>query len=125
MHSYTCALSESLLSVVGLVSERLNARFLLKLQAQFAQLPFSLLSSSKEENRALSSMVATRFQKRVALEKSNPLKEPGILHRILDYLGLGHYLFIALVNREWKLLYGTLNPCKLEGLDEEHFFCKS
>eukprot|EP00953_Heterococcus_sp_UTEX-ZZ885_P028555 15222-Heterococcus_DN1.PRE.1 len=67
-------------------------------------------------------MVATRYQKRVALEKSNPLQEPGILHRILDYLGLGHYLFIALVSREWKQLYSTLSPYKVDSLDEDRFF---
>jgi hypothetical protein len=61
-------------------------------------------------------MVATRLQKRVALEKSNPLNEPGILHRVLDCLGLGHYLFIALVNSEWKLLYESFEPCKAVGI---------
>jgi hypothetical protein len=69
-------------------------------------------------------MVATRLQKRVAVDKSNPLKEPGILHRVLGCVGPGHWLFIALVNSEWKLWYESLDTCKVDGIDEEGQFVK-
>jgi hypothetical protein len=64
-------------------------------------------------------MIATRLQKRVALHKSNPLQEPGILHRVLECCGLGQWLFIALVNSEWKLLYESLSSHKVDSMTEE------
>jgi hypothetical protein len=51
-------------------------------------------------------MVGTRKQKRsAAADSRNPLQQADILQRVLDYVGPGHWCFVAEVCRVWKVLY--------------------
>jgi hypothetical protein len=50
-------------------------------------------------------MVSTRAQKRSATDVSNPLHQPGILQRVLDYVGAAHWCFVAEVSSLWRVLY--------------------
>jgi hypothetical protein len=43
--------------------------------------------------------------KRSAADSSNPLQQPGILQHVLDYVGPGHWCFIAEVSSFWRDLY--------------------
>jgi hypothetical protein len=47
-------------------------------------------------------MVATRAQKRSAADIRNPLHQSGILQRVLDYVGPGHWCFVAEVSSLWR-----------------------
>jgi hypothetical protein len=53
-------------------------------------------------------MVATRAQKRYAVDNSNPLCQTGILQRVLSYVGPGHWFFLSTVSSFWKDLYSSL-----------------
>eukprot|EP00953_Heterococcus_sp_UTEX-ZZ885_P008629 5166-Heterococcus_DN1.PRE.2 len=50
-------------------------------------------------------MVSTRSRKRSATDVSNPLHQPGILQRVLDYVGAAHWCFVAEVSSLWRDLY--------------------
>eukprot|EP00953_Heterococcus_sp_UTEX-ZZ885_P006630 4048-Heterococcus_DN1.PRE.1 len=50
-------------------------------------------------------MVAARAQKRSVKESLNPLQHAGILQRVLDYVGPGHWCFVAEVSKLWRELY--------------------
>jgi hypothetical protein len=50
-------------------------------------------------------MTAIRPQKRSAADSRNPLEQTGILQRVLDYVGPGHWLFVTEVNFLWRLMY--------------------
>jgi hypothetical protein len=58
-------------------------------------------------------MVATRAQKRSALDSSSPLLRPGILQNVLSYVGPGQHLFVALVSKWWKEINATLETHQL------------
>jgi hypothetical protein len=53
-------------------------------------------------------MVATRAQKRSAADSRNPLQQAGILLRVLDYVGPGHWCFVAEVSSLWRELYSKV-----------------
>jgi Ankyrin repeats (3 copies) len=59
------------------------------------------------------------LQNHKAAEQNDPLNEPGILLQILDYVGLGSWLFTALVNSEWKQLYERVVSHEAEGVNED------
>jgi hypothetical protein len=51
-------------------------------------------------------MMNTQAQKRSATDdESSPLRQAGILQQMLDYVGPGHWYFIAAVSKLWKDLY--------------------
>jgi hypothetical protein len=58
-------------------------------------------------------MVATRSQKRRAAEISNPLNNSGVLQNVLSYVGAGHHLFVALVNKDWREMHRSLESQEL------------
>jgi hypothetical protein len=47
----------------------------------------------------------TRAQERYADDNRNPLRQVGILKRVLDYVGPGHWYFVSTVSKLWKDLY--------------------
>jgi hypothetical protein len=53
-------------------------------------------------------MVATRAQKRCVADSKNPLQHTGILQRVLDYVGSGHWCFVAEVSSLWRALYARV-----------------
>jgi hypothetical protein len=55
----------------------------------------------------------TRAKKRASLDASNPLLQTGILQIVFSYVGIGHHLFVAPVNRRWKDMYATLKSQRL------------
>jgi hypothetical protein len=58
-------------------------------------------------------------RKKRATQKCNPFSESGVLQRVLDFVGAGHCLFMALVSREWRLLYSQVADCIAEGVDDD------
>jgi hypothetical protein len=46
-----------------------------------------------------------RAQRRSAADSSTPLHEAGTLRRVLDYVGGGHWCFVAEVNSLWREVY--------------------
>jgi hypothetical protein len=44
-------------------------------------------------------------QKRSTANSSNPLEQAGILQHVLDYVGPGHWCFVAEVSSLWGELY--------------------
>jgi hypothetical protein len=50
-------------------------------------------------------MVATRAQKRSVKESLNPLHQAGILRHVLDFVGPGHWRFVAEVSSLWRDVY--------------------
>jgi hypothetical protein len=50
-------------------------------------------------------MVAIRAQKPSAIDSSNSLQQSGILQRVLDYVGPGHWCFVAQANSFWRDVY--------------------
>jgi hypothetical protein len=53
-------------------------------------------------------MNVTRDQKRSAVDSESPLEQAGILQRVLNYVGPGHWWFVAAVNELWKERYTTV-----------------
>jgi hypothetical protein len=49
-----------------------------------------------------------KVQKRSEPYRHGPLLEPGILQRVLSFVGPGHWLFVATVSRLWKELYARV-----------------
>jgi hypothetical protein len=58
------------------------------------------------------------MRKKRAAHKCNPFSELGVLQRVLEYVGAGHCLFIALVSHQWKQLYEKVADCTVEGVDD-------
>jgi hypothetical protein len=50
-------------------------------------------------------MYAAKAQKFDASDIRHPLQQTGILQRVLDYVGPGHWLFVAEVSSLWRELY--------------------
>jgi hypothetical protein len=53
-------------------------------------------------------MVATRAQKRCTADSKNPLQQAGIIERVLDFVGPGHWCFVAEVSSLWRGLYARV-----------------
>jgi hypothetical protein len=53
-------------------------------------------------------MVATRAQKRCAVESSNPLCQTAILQKVLSYVGPGHWFFLSTVSSLWREWYSRV-----------------
>jgi hypothetical protein len=68
-------------------------------------------------------MVATRAQKRSAADNSNPLQQHCILQRILDFVGPGHWRFLAEVSRLWRDLYIQVSSREMQLVDFETISC--
>jgi hypothetical protein len=49
---------------------------------------------------------------------SNPLLETGVLQNVLSYVGPGHCLFVAPVNKRWNDVYATVESKKLAYCDD-------
>jgi hypothetical protein len=49
-------------------------------------------------------MILSRTQKRSAADSSNPLQQVGILQHVLNYVGPGHWCFVAEVSL-WRDIY--------------------
>jgi hypothetical protein len=64
-------------------------------------------------------MVATRAYKKAAVENKNALLYPDILRRILSFVGLGQYAFIATVSRGWKQVYASVPRHQAGGIDRD------
>jgi hypothetical protein len=57
-----------------------------------------------------------KVQKRSEPYRHEPLLEPGILQRVLSFVGPGHWLFLATVSRLWKELYARVAANELSKL---------
>jgi hypothetical protein len=57
--------------------------------------------------------MAARMHNRSAADRSNPLFESGILQIVLNYVGLGHHLYLRPVSSWWQEVYVTLNSQRL------------
>jgi hypothetical protein len=71
-------------------------------------------------------MVATRAQKRSAKDSLNPLQHAGILQRVLDYVGPGHWCFLAEVSSLWRDVYRRVAEVEVQAIgcyDKEHVVC--
>jgi hypothetical protein len=53
-------------------------------------------------------MVEIREQKRSTTDNRNPLQQAGSLQRVLNYVGPGHWCFVAEVSSWWSTLYKTI-----------------
>jgi hypothetical protein len=62
-------------------------------------------------------VVATRAHKKAAVENKNMLLYPDILRRVLSFVGLGQYAFIATVSRGWKQVYASVPRHQADGID--------
>jgi hypothetical protein len=62
-------------------------------------------------------MDATTAQKRSATDNINPLQHAGILQRVLDYVGPGHWCFVAEVCGQWRDLYKKVASTELKTTD--------
>jgi hypothetical protein len=58
-------------------------------------------------------------RKKRAAHKCNPFSELGVLQRVLEYVGAGQCLFIALVSHQWKQLYEKVADCTVKGVDDD------
>jgi hypothetical protein len=58
-------------------------------------------------------MADAREQKRSAIDNCNPLQHSGVLQIVLSYVGLGHYFYVALVSKQWRDLYASLQSKQL------------
>jgi hypothetical protein len=61
-------------------------------------------------------MIATRAAKRSAVDSRNPLQQAGILQRVLDYVGPGHWRFVAEVSRLWRELYSRVADVVMQAI---------
>jgi hypothetical protein len=61
-------------------------------------------------------MLSSRAQKDSAADSSNPLQQAGILQRVLDYVGPGHWCFLAEVSSLWRNLYTRVASRELQGM---------
>jgi hypothetical protein len=50
-----------------------------------------------------------------ANSSSNPLRDPGILHHILSFVGPGHWLAYATISSFWRDVYATLASIQMIG----------
>eukprot|EP00953_Heterococcus_sp_UTEX-ZZ885_P009556 5618-Heterococcus_DN1.PRE.1 len=75
--------------------------------AVFPVLSSSSSSSSSKQQLARSgqSMMSSELLKRSAADSGNPLQQPLILQHVLDYVGPGHWSFVAEVSSLWRDLY--------------------
>jgi hypothetical protein len=62
----------------------------------------------------------TCTEERPHADSANPLRNTGILHHILGYVGPGHWLFLALVSAEWREAYLRVPPLRIRVVDEIH-----
>jgi hypothetical protein len=53
-------------------------------------------------------MMSATSQKRSAADSSHPLQQAGILQHVLDYVGPGHWCFVAEVSSLWRDVYSRL-----------------
>jgi hypothetical protein len=53
-------------------------------------------------------MLATHAQDSSTADNSYPLLNFGIVQTVISYVGSGHHLYVAVVNRRWKELYASL-----------------
>jgi hypothetical protein len=56
-----------------------------------------------------------------ATESRNPLQQAGILHHVLDYVGPGHWCFVAEVSSLWKEVYESVAGREAQINDQFHF----
>jgi hypothetical protein len=57
---------------------------------------------------------------------SNPLRQAGVLQRVLDYVGPGHWLFVSAVSKLWKDLYERVESRRMEKdrrMNKDPFTC--
>lgn len=60
-------------------------------------------------------MVATRAAKRAAADSLNPLNHTGILQVVCDLIGPGEFVFLALINKQFRAC--CLNVSQFDGVD--------
>jgi hypothetical protein len=62
-------------------------------------------SSSSSSSRRSSVAMSSKAQKHSTADNRNPLQQTDTLQRVLDYVGPGHWRFVAEVNSLWRGLY--------------------
>jgi hypothetical protein len=62
-------------------------------------------------------MVATRAAKRAVADALHPLNHLGILEQVLQFVGCGNYLFLALVSHKFCFCCTSFEACTHEGYD--------
>jgi hypothetical protein len=65
-------------------------------------------------------MVATRAAKRAVIDALHPLNHLGILAQVLQFVGGGNYLFLALVSNKFCFCCSGFEVCTYEGYDENN-----
>jgi hypothetical protein len=66
-------------------------------------------------------MDASYAQRCSAANASSTDFEFGVLQNVLSYIGPGHYLVVALISKQWKEVYSTLN-CQQRTVSAENSY---
>jgi hypothetical protein len=63
------------------------------------------------------SMLTTRAHKRKKFDSRSPLQQADILQHVLDYVGPGHWCFVAEVSSLWRDIYKRVPARKAQAID--------
>jgi hypothetical protein len=61
--------------------------------------------------------MAINAQKRSTADRTNPLQQVGVLQRVLDYVGPGHWCFVAEVSSLWRDLNRNVASREIQVFD--------